>query len=38
MNNERLQIFLDSHGADPARWPATERATPTMTMPPPRAC
>jgi hypothetical protein len=26
MNNERLQIFLDSHGADPARWPATERA------------
>lgn len=26
MNNEQLQIFLDSHGADPARWPATQRA------------
>lgn len=26
MNNEQLQIFLDSHGADPARWPVTERA------------
>lgn len=25
MNNERLQIFLDSHGADPARWPAARR-------------
>lgn len=27
MNNEQLQIFLDSHGADPARWPAAQRAT-----------
>jgi hypothetical protein len=26
MNNEQLQIFLDSHGADPARWPAAQRA------------
>ena len=26
MNNEQLQIFLDSHGADPAHWPDTQRA------------
>ena len=26
MNNEQLQIFLDSHGADPAGWPAAQRA------------
>lgn len=26
MNNEQLQIFLDSHGADPARWPDAQRA------------
>lgn len=26
MNNEQLQIFLDSHGADPSRWPAAQRA------------
>jgi hypothetical protein len=26
MTRERLQIFLDSHGADPARWPESERA------------
>ncbi len=27
MNAELLQSFLDRHGADPARWPAHERAT-----------
>lgn len=27
MNNEQLQNFLDSHGADPGRWPAAQRAT-----------
>jgi len=27
MNNEQLQIFLDSHGAHPAGWPAAQRAT-----------
>ena len=27
MNTELLQTFLDRHGADPARWPAHERAT-----------
>ena len=27
MNNEQLQIFLDSHGAEPARWPAAQRDT-----------
>ena len=27
MNAELLQTFLDRHGADPARWPAHERAT-----------
>lgn len=26
MNNEQLQNFFDSYGADPARWPATQRA------------
>jgi anti-sigma-K factor RskA len=26
MNTELLQSFLDRHGADPARWPAHERA------------
>lgn len=26
MNNEQLQIFLDSHGADPSRWPTAQRA------------
>jgi len=26
MNNEQLQIFLDSHGADPAHWPEAHRA------------
>lgn len=26
MNSERFQIFLDRHGADPARWPPSERA------------
>jgi anti-sigma factor RsiW len=26
MNNEQLQIFLDSHGADPAHWPDAHRA------------
>ncbi len=26
MNTELLQTFLDRHGADPARWPAHERA------------
>lgn len=26
MNAELLQTFLDRHGADPARWPAHERA------------
>ena len=26
MNIELLQTFLDRHGADPARWPAHERA------------
>ena len=26
MTNEQLQIFLDRHGADPARWPQSERA------------
>jgi hypothetical protein len=26
MTNEQFQIFLDRHGADPARWPAGERA------------
>ena len=26
MNTELLQAFLDRHGADPARWPARERA------------
>lgn len=26
MNSERFQIFLDRHGADPARWPRSERA------------
>jgi hypothetical protein len=26
MNREQLQNFLDSHGADPARWPESERA------------
>lgn len=25
MNNEQLQIFLDSHGSDPARWPQPQR-------------
>ncbi len=27
MTNEQLQIFLDRHGADPARWPQDERTT-----------
>jgi hypothetical protein len=27
MNNEQLRIFLDSHGADPALWPAAQRAS-----------
>lgn len=26
MNNEQLQTLLDSHGADPARWPQPQRA------------
>jgi hypothetical protein len=26
MNRQQLQIFLDSHGADPACWPESERA------------
>jgi hypothetical protein len=26
MSREQLQVFLDSHGADPARWPESERA------------
>jgi hypothetical protein len=25
MTHEQLQIFLDSHGADPAHWPAAQR-------------
>lgn len=25
MNNEQLQIFLDSHGTDPAHWPFAQR-------------
>ncbi|MCK9907943.1 hypothetical protein MXD81_02285 [Microbacteriaceae bacterium K1510] len=26
MNNEQLQIFLDSHGTDPSRWPVAQCA------------
>ncbi|AXK81815.1 hypothetical protein DW352_15565 [Pseudolabrys taiwanensis] len=26
MNNEELQIFLDSHGTDPSVWPESQRA------------